>query len=168
MVMFSKKLSRVLSDFDVEIVERHHNQKIDAPSDTAIMLVEVIKEIRRGLNSSTAESKKWEKRDKNEIGIHFIRAGNLVGEHRVIFGGKDEEPRRQSELLTYSSSAIRAKIEGGVDVTSAFRTVVSAAEYLVKPCGIQVGPFFSSSAYSLSTEKIAEQHRNFTKYLLFH
>lgn len=44
-----------------------------------------------------------------------------------------KKPRRQSELLIYSSSAIRAKIEGGVDVTSAFRTVVSVAEYLVKP-----------------------------------
>jgi 4-hydroxy-tetrahydrodipicolinate reductase len=90
MVMLSQKLARVLSDFDVEIVERHHNQKIDAPSGTAIMLAEAIKEVRSGAEFVYSRVEKRKKRDKNEIGIHSIRAGNLVGEHRVIFGGEDE------------------------------------------------------------------------------
>ncbi|MCG0274787.1 MAG: 4-hydroxy-tetrahydrodipicolinate reductase [Thermosediminibacteraceae bacterium] len=89
-VMLAQQAARVLSDFDVEIVERHHNQKIDAPSGTALMLADAIREVRNEADYVYCRADRREKRKKSEIGIHSIRAGNLVGEHRVIFGGEDE------------------------------------------------------------------------------
>ena len=70
--------------FDIEIVERHHNQKVDAPSGTAKLLLDdryVYKYDR---------SQVREKRSKNEIGISAVRGGNIVGDHEVIFAGTDE------------------------------------------------------------------------------
>lgn len=90
LVMLARKTAEVLNDFDVEIVERHHNQKIDAPSGTALMIADAIKEVRKDAEYVMSRADKNKKREKNEIGIHSIRAGNLVGEHRVIFGGEDE------------------------------------------------------------------------------
>ncbi|MEG6572087.1 4-hydroxy-tetrahydrodipicolinate reductase [[Clostridium] cellulosi] len=88
----AKKAAAVLSpDFDIEIIEKHHNQKIDAPSGTALMIADSI--------SSVLEHKpeyifdrhsSREKRSKDEIGIHSIRGGTIVGEHDILFAGKDE------------------------------------------------------------------------------
>lgn len=85
--------------FDVEIVERHHNQKVDAPSGTALMLADAAKE---GLPYTPGlvyerESRR-QKRGAHEIGIHSVRGGNIVGEHDVLFAGTDE-------LFTISHSA---------------------------------------------------------------
>lgn len=84
----AKKLS---TGFDIEIVETHHNQKVDSPSGTAIMLAKSVnqglKEPRHltfGRHSTNA------KREKNEIGMHSIRGGSVVGEHTVSFFGEDE------------------------------------------------------------------------------
>lgn len=88
-----KAVSRVLADanFDIEIVERHHNQKIDAPSGTALALADVIKE---ALNDDYEyiydRSKVRKKREKKEIGLSAVRGGTIVGEHEVIFAGTDE------------------------------------------------------------------------------
>ncbi len=88
----AKKAAAILGDgFDIEIVEKHHNQKIDAPSGTAIMLANAV-------NSEFDDKKIYEydrhskrqKRSKNEIGIHSVRGGTIVGEHDVIFAGHDE------------------------------------------------------------------------------
>lgn len=88
----AKKATSVLGDlFDIEIIEKHHNQKIDAPSGTAIMLANAI-------NATANDKYKYEydrhskrqKRDKNEIGIHAVRGGTIVGEHEIIFAGRDE------------------------------------------------------------------------------
>lgn len=77
--------------FDIEIVERHHNQKKDAPSGTALALADSINE---GLNGSYAytfdRSQRMEKRDPKEIGISAVRGGNIPGTHEVIFAGMDE------------------------------------------------------------------------------
>ena len=86
------KAAKVLgNDFDIEIVEAHHNQKIDAPSGTALMLAESVN------NALDYEAEyefdrhsKRAKRAKNEIGIHSVRGGTIVGEHEVIFAGLDE------------------------------------------------------------------------------
>lgn len=88
----SKKAAEVLgNDFDVEIIEKHHNQKLDAPSGTALMLAQAV--------NSAADDRyyyeydrhsKRQKRNKNEIGIHSVRGGTIVGEHSVIFAGNDE------------------------------------------------------------------------------
>lgn len=96
----SKKAAEILgSDFDIEIVEAHHNQKLDAPSGTALLLAESVKE---GLDFEPVfeynRHAKREKRKHEEIGIHSIRGGTIVGEHQVIFAGNDE-------IVTISHSA---------------------------------------------------------------
>lgn len=92
LAQLAKKAASVLGNqFDMEIIEMHHNQKIDAPSGTALMLADAI--------SSAMETEPQyiydrhairKKRSKNEIGIHSVRGGTIVGEHEVIFAGRDE------------------------------------------------------------------------------
>lgn len=88
----AKKAVSVLgSDFDIEIIEQHHNQKIDAPSGTALMLADAIcQELDNPMRYEYDRHSKREKRSKNEIGIHSVRAGTIVGEHQIIFAGRDE------------------------------------------------------------------------------
>lgn len=88
----AKKAAKVLgSDFDVEIIEKHHNLKIDAPSGTAIMLANAVNsEFDDKYNYEYDRHSKRAKRPKNEIGIHSVRGGTIVGEHDVIFAGRDE------------------------------------------------------------------------------
>lgn len=78
-------------DYDIEILEKHHNKKIDAPSGTAYLLADSINESLGNIyeyNYNRHEIK--EKREKNEIGIHSIRGGTVVGEHSVFFYGDNE------------------------------------------------------------------------------
>ena len=81
----------VPAGFDVELVEKHHNQKVDAPSGTALALADAIKEVLPDdyfyKYDRTQENAK---RDPKEIGISVIRGGTIVGEHEVIFAGEDE------------------------------------------------------------------------------
>lgn len=88
----AKKAAQILyPDYNIEIVEQHHNQKLDAPSGTALMIADEIKSV---LPEDPAyeynRHAKREKRPVNEIGIHSVRAGTIVGDHEVIFGGPDE------------------------------------------------------------------------------
>lgn len=77
--------------YDIEIVEKHHNQKVDAPSGTAIALADSINEARGGEYEYIYDrSQVRKKRDKKEIGISAVRGGTIVGEHEVIFAGIDE------------------------------------------------------------------------------
>lgn len=79
------------ADFDIEIVEKHHNQKVDAPSGTALALADSINEVLDEKYSYTFDrSQIREKRQKKEIGISAVRGGTIVGEHEVIFAGLDE------------------------------------------------------------------------------
>ena len=96
----AKKAAAVLGGgFDIEIVEKHHNQKIDAPSGTAIMLANAVNsQFDDKMNYEYDRHSKRTKRTKNEIGIHSIRGGTIVGEHDVIFAGHDE-------VITISHSA---------------------------------------------------------------
>lgn len=90
LVSLCKKAAEILGgDFDIEIIEKHHNQKIDAPSGTALMLANAINEGQQYDYVYDRQSVR-KKREKNEIGIHSIRGGNIVGEHEVIFAGHDE------------------------------------------------------------------------------
>ncbi|MBO5929293.1 MAG: 4-hydroxy-tetrahydrodipicolinate reductase [Clostridia bacterium] len=88
----AKKAAEILGDsFDIEIIEKHHNQKIDAPSGTALLLAESVKD---GLSYTPRyvydRQSVREKRDPHDIGISSIRGGTIVGEHDVIFAGHDE------------------------------------------------------------------------------
>ena len=77
--------------FDMEIVEKHHNQKLDAPSGTALALADSMNEaLDEKYNYVYDRSQERKKRDKYEIGISAVRGGNIVGEHEVIFAGQDE------------------------------------------------------------------------------
>ncbi len=87
------KAAKLLSEsgFDIEITERHHNQKIDAPSGTAILLADSVNEALDNKYSYVYDrSQRREKRSPKEIGITAVRGGSIVGEHSVIFAGKDE------------------------------------------------------------------------------
>ena len=88
-----RKAAAVLAPagFDMEIVEKHHNQKVDAPSGTALALADTLQEaLEETYEYKYDRSKERKKREKNEIGISAVRGGNIVGEHEVIFAGVDE------------------------------------------------------------------------------
>ena len=88
----ARQAARILQDnFDIEIIEKHHNQKIDAPSGTALMIAdEIKKELDETPEYVYDRHSVRKKRAKNEIGLHSVRGGNIVGEHTVIFAGNDE------------------------------------------------------------------------------
>lgn len=92
LIELARKATKVLgTQFDIEIIEKHHNQKIDAPSGTAIMLANAInEEMDNSLIYEYDRHSKRQKRNKNEVGIHSVRGGTIVGEHEVIFAGRDE------------------------------------------------------------------------------
>jgi 4-hydroxy-tetrahydrodipicolinate reductase len=88
-----KKAAQVFAPagFDMEIVEKHHNQKLDAPSGTALALADSMNEaLEDDYNYVYDRSTERRKRDRYEIGISSVRGGNIVGEHEVIFAGQDE------------------------------------------------------------------------------
>ncbi len=90
--------------FDIEIVEKHHNQKLDAPSGTALSLAEAMNEEMNGAYEYVYDrSGVRKKRDGKEMGISAVRGGNIVGEHDVIFAGTDE-------VITISHTAYSKKI----------------------------------------------------------
>lgn len=85
--------AKVLADtgFDIEIVEKHHNQKLDAPSGTALALADAMNEaLHQEYHYVYDRTQKREKRQSKEIGIQAVRGGNIVGEHEIFFCGTDE------------------------------------------------------------------------------
>lgn len=88
-----KEMTKVLAPkgFDIEIVEKHHNQKVDAPSGTALALADAMNEAMSDQYEYTYDrSQVRRKREENEIGISAVRGGTIVGEHEIIFAGTDE------------------------------------------------------------------------------
>lgn len=92
LIKLAKTAAEILGDqFDIEILEKHHNRKLDAPSGTAIMIANSINEtLDNRCQYVYDRHSQRKKRDKNEIGIHSVRGGTIVGEHDVIFAGRDE------------------------------------------------------------------------------
>lgn len=79
------------ADFDIEIIEKHHRRKLDAPSGTALLLADAVNEALGGELSYVYERQSRHKpRDKRELGISALRGGSIVGEHEVIFAGEEE------------------------------------------------------------------------------
>ena len=109
--------------FDIEIVEKHHNQKIDAPSGTAIALADSMNEELSGEYDYIFDrSKSREKRSRKEIGISAVRGGTIVGDHDVIFAGPDE-------VITFSHRAYSKAVFG--------KGALQAAKFLAgKPAGM--------------------------------
>ncbi len=115
LIELAQNAAKVLyGNFDIEIIERHHNQKIDAPSGTALAIADALNEV----ISDEAEyvydrHAKRAKRGEREIGIHAVRGGNIVGDHEVIFAGQDEiiELRHHaSSKEIFAVGAIRAAL----------------------------------------------------------
>ena len=100
LVDLAKRATKVLGDqFDIEIVEKHHHLKKDAPSGTAIMIAEAInEELDNKMHYVYDRHSVRKPREKTEIGMHSIRGGTIVGEHDIIFAGRDE-------VITLSHSA---------------------------------------------------------------
>ncbi|MDE6763075.1 MAG: 4-hydroxy-tetrahydrodipicolinate reductase [Oscillospiraceae bacterium] len=99
--------------FDIEILEKHHNQKIDAPSGTAIMLANAINETLDNKYQCVYDRhSQRKKREKNEIGMHSVRGGTIVGEHDIIFAGRDE-------VITLSHSAASKEVFAAGAVSAA-------------------------------------------------
>jgi 4-hydroxy-tetrahydrodipicolinate reductase len=104
------RISRALGDsFDIELIEKHHNLKEDAPSGTAKMLLSAV----HGIDKKTIVNGRngLQKRAKNEIGVHAMRGGTIVGEHTVVFAGNDEIIEIKHTALSkriFADGAIRA------------------------------------------------------------
>ena len=120
----AKRATAVLGgQFDIEIVEKHHNQKIDAPSGTALMLADAVNEtLDEKCHYVYDRHSQRKKRSRNEIGIHSVRGGTIVGEHELIFAGRDE-------VITLAHSAASKEV---------FAVgAVNAAVYMAgKPAGL--------------------------------
>lgn len=119
-----KDAAKVLAGagYDIELVERHHNQKVDAPSGTALALADSINEAMDNEYTYVYDrSQKREKRDKKEMGISAVRGGTIVGEHEIIFAGPDE-------VIEFKHTAYSKAVFG--------KGAVEAAKFLAgKPAG---------------------------------
>lgn len=120
-----KEATGVLSPagYDVEIVEKHHNQKLDAPSGTALALADSVNEAANNQYEYVYDrSQVRQKRDKKELGISAVRGGTIVGEHDVLFCGIDE-------VITFSHTAYSRSVFA--------KGAVQAAKFLAgKPAGM--------------------------------
>jgi 4-hydroxy-tetrahydrodipicolinate reductase len=110
-----KRAASVLGEtFDIEIIEQHHNRKVDAPSGTAYMIAEAInQELGNSKTFIFGRKGKDTKRQKDEIGIHAIRGGTIVGEHSVIFAGPDEVieiHHRAASRKVFGAGALKAAL----------------------------------------------------------
>lgn len=118
-----KQAASVLNDqFDVEIIEKHHNRKLDAPSGTALMLAEAANNGFHNMRDIKLGRESIGKKERETINIHAIRGGTIVGEHEVLFAGEDE-------TLTFSHGAYSRRVfaKGALD----------AAHFLIgKPNGL--------------------------------
>ena len=112
LVKLAKKATEILGDqFDIEIIEKHHNQKIDAPSGTALMIANAINETKNdSMNYVYDRHSRRQKRSQNEIGIHAVRGGTIVGVHEVLFAGNDE-----TITISHSAASKNVFAEGSVN-----------------------------------------------------
>ena len=121
LVELAKTAAKAFPEADIEIVEKHHNRKLDAPSGTALLLARELQEVREDATPVCGRSGQA-KREKNEIGIHAIRMGNIVGEHEVIIGTDT-----QTVTLKHEAHSRALFAEGAI----------AAADFLIgKPAGL--------------------------------
>ncbi len=125
LIELAKTAAIAMPEAEIEIIEKHHDRKVDAPSGTALMLANAITEVRPESYNHLGRSGHG-KRTPEEIGIHSIRMGNIVGEHEVIIG-------TQSQTITLKHEAHdRALFAEGALAAAAFMTNVPAGLYDMK------------------------------------
>lgn len=113
-VAFVAEVARVAAALfdgaDIEIIEKHHNKKADAPSGTALLIADKIKNVRAELEYNVGRNG-YGARTKNELGIHAVRAGNIVGEHEVIFNCGSQQITLKHEAFdrkVFADGAVKA------------------------------------------------------------
>lgn len=110
LIDLAKNVAKNMKDADIEIVETHHNRKLDAPSGTALKIAEGIKEVRPDANFVFGRNGN-KKREKNDIGINSIRIGNVVGIHEIIVSTNNESITLKHEAYTralFAEGAVHA------------------------------------------------------------
>ena len=123
----AKQAARFLPDFDIEIIEMHHNQKVDAPSGTALMIAdEIASVLPEKAEYVHGRSGICGKRTRNEIGIHAIRGGTIVGEHEVLFSGYNEK------VVISHSAASREILANGAVCAALFLREQAPGKYSMK------------------------------------
>ena len=121
LVELAKTAAKTFPDADIEIIEKHHNRKLDAPSGTALLLADAVKEVRKDARFVYGREGQA-KREPDEIGIHAIRMGNIIGEHEVIVGTDT-----QTITLKHEAHSRALFAEGAI----------AAADFLIgKPAGM--------------------------------
>ncbi len=121
LVELAKTTAKTFPDADIEIIEKHHNRKLDAPSGTALLLANAIREVREKARFVFGRSGQA-KRESDEIGVHAIRMGNIIGEHEVIVGTDT-----QTVTLKHEAHSRALFAEGSI----------AAAEFVIgKPAGM--------------------------------
>ncbi len=112
LVELINKIVPVLDDqFDIEIIEKHHNQKIDAPSGTAKMFVDEIVQSRNQSSNVLYGREGVSKRNPEDITVHAVRGGTITGEHSIIFAGNDEVIEIKHQALSktvFATGALKA------------------------------------------------------------
>lgn len=122
LVELAKTAARAIPDAEIEIIEKHHNKKLDAPSGTALMIAEELAAERDNTEFVYDRQSVRRERSRSEIGIHSVRGGTIVGEHEVIFAGNNE-------IVTLSHTATSREIFAN--------GAVKAAEFVAgKPAGM--------------------------------
>jgi len=112
----ARKTAAAMPEAEIEIIEKHHDRKVDAPSGTALMLAEAIREVRPGAEIVRGRDG-YGKRTKTEIGIHAVRMGNIAGEHEILIGTPN-----QTITLKHETHSRALFAEGAL----------AAAEFLMK------------------------------------
>ena len=121
LVELAKTTAKAFPDADIEIIEKHHNRKLDAPSGTALLLANAVREVRKGAKFIFGRGGQA-KREADEIGIHAVRMGNIIGEHEVIVGTDT-----QTITLRHEAHSRALFAEGAL---------VAAAYLIGKPAGL--------------------------------
>ena len=113
-INLAKQAARTLgTDFDIEIIEKHHNKKLDAPSGTALMIANAVADERNESEYIYDRHSVRKAREPKEIGIHSVRGGSIVGEHEVIFAGANEVVSISHSAASreiFANGALRAAI----------------------------------------------------------
>ena len=106
--LLKKIVPTLYENFDIEIIEKHHNQKVDSPSGTALLLANTIKDSISSETKYIYGREGISKREQNEIGIHAVRGGSIVGDHDVIFAGSGEVIELSHKALSREVFAVGA------------------------------------------------------------
>ena len=110
LIDLARKTAAVMSGAEIEIIEQHHNRKVDAPSGTALAIAHAIQEVRPGSNIVTGRSG-YGKRAPEDIGIHSVRMGNIVGIHEVVIGTDNQSITLKHEAYSralFAEGALKA------------------------------------------------------------